>query len=178
MPSQGFRTQRGRTFRRQRNKYQWIGVSSIAPIAVTAAGIQIGLFSEANPEYDELDEPTLMRTRGIITFFAPAGIDANDVRHAAVGLLVNRGLPAATVGGTPLDDAEVDYFWYGAATLLTGIADTSDHFAFHQVVDSKAMRKIPDDQTSVILVAQSEAIVGASDAVSLVINLRCLFKAN
>ena len=155
----------------RRTDYTWNG-----------AGIQLSMAANAvavSTLFTPLVSGTLIRVRGEI-------LAALDTPTSNVVNLVSMGIIVATeeqiaVGATalpdPADDLDADWLWHGFIPLSSvGVAgDLSVENAGRLTVDSKAMRKMKQTQSGVMVIA-NPAFVGAV-GVDVTFGIRALFGA-
>ncbi len=159
----------------RRTDYLWAGSAQ----QVAAVDLALNTASIVHTFTNTLSR-TLMRTRGNILVQLDAG--ANDERAMiALGLIVV-STPAATAGTasvpTPITDIGADWFWHYFATV-TALAETSvtgdAGGLFERIeVDSKAMRKLKDDQT-LLLVCEVGQTIDATGTFDVQAGMRYLF---
>ncbi len=157
--SRGFRNQRG-----PQRQVTWIGPADQAFISIPSTTKVIVASFDANSA--GLPKPTVVRTRGVVSVRAdiPLAADQSFVGAFGVAIVSDRAFAAgaASIPG-PFDDAGWDgWFVWGSFgdtyefSDATGILSVSkDH-----IVDSKAMRKVTDDET-IVFMAESQS--GAFD---------------
>ena len=140
---------------------QWLG--SATDTAVTTLGPGTAVLDQSFA----FGEPaTIVRTRGLLSV-APDQVTGTEFPFGALGMaVVTDQATAAGVASmpTPITESDADswFVWeaFAASILLsTGAAFTTDamqHFPF----DSKAMRKVDDNSTAVVVLENSSAAAG------------------
>ncbi len=119
------------------------------------------IIASFTPTTSGLPKPTVVRTRGMVTVRPAVGVFGDIQIVGAYGLAVV-STRAFTAGATsipgPFDDAGWDgwFVWqsFGIA-YESGSAIGVENFATNIEVDSKAMRKIGDEET-IVLMAESQ----------------------
>jgi len=174
MPARPFARRSG-FVQSKRRLTQWVGSAPITAVAALAANTVV-----LDQSLVLLGLPaTVIRTRGIITIISDQ-VGASEAPFGAVGFSVVSD-QAQAVGITaipdPISDSGSDLFFvhqYFDAPLNVGtaasFANISKTFAF----DSKAMRKVSEDQTIVVSVANSSATAG----LQYILQFRMLLKVN
>ena len=121
---------------------------------------------------------TILRTRGIV--FAQLDSTAVDERVTiAVGVII-AGERAVTAGVAslpgPLNQGADDWIWHGYLTVSSGAeAAINDNSLFDRLeIDSKAMRKVKEDETFVFM-AQIADSLDQGGSVDLMYATRVLF---
>jgi len=151
---------RGRSFvRGQKRQVTWIGPADQGYISVGAAGST--LLADFAPGTVGIDKPTIVRTRGDISI-VPAVLSADLEVVGAFGVGVVSA-QAFAIGITaipkPFDDANWDgwYVWQAINFVVEAGATVQSFSPADRIitVDSKAMRKIADNEV-LVLVAQSQ----------------------
>jgi len=171
MPRPRARGFRGRGPQRQ---VTWVGPADQGYTAVaTTAKVIIGSF---DPAANGLAKPTVVRTRGQVSINGGTGQSADLEIVGAFGLAVvsDRAFAAgvASIPG-PFSDAGWDgWFVWRSFNFTQEFLDATGIFLnfVNQEVDSKAMRKVTDDET-IVLVAESQ-----SGALKISMPLRMLLK--
>ena len=157
-----------------RRQTTWVGPADQGFLTVgTSASVIIGSFDASA---SGLASPTVVRTRGTVSV-APAASPAADLEIVgAYGLvIVTDAAFAAGQASIPhvFNDAGWDgWFVWGSFSLNVEFLDASGTrlLQLDQVVDSKAMRKMTDDETLVLMAASSV------NAFRISMPLRLLFK--
>ena len=180
---------RSRGFRRQsavvpRRSNAWdVGPGNTTPLAVAADGKY--LFSGVSPTRDGL---TLARTRGELLFFLQTTGAIGDGFNAAFGMgrvtvdAFNVGITA--IPGPITDEAWNGWFFHsylhlhaagiiGAGNMLDQDAINPTVAAVRMEVDSKAMRKIADEE---IFIAVLEVFATGAATAQVSFRSRMLFK--
>ena len=141
-----------------RRKSTWIGPAIQSYIAVaTTAKVLIASFDAAA---NGLPSPTVVRTRGEVSIHPTlTSADLTIVGAWGLAVVTDRAFAAgvASLPG-PFTDAGWDgWFGWGSFSLRWDFGDaTGARLAqVDQIVDSKGMRKITDDET-IVLVAESQ----------------------
>ncbi len=146
-----------------RRQVTWIGPADQAFVAL-GSGLNV-VVASFDPAAAGLAKPTVVRTRGEFAV-RPSAATITDLQVVgAYGLAVVSDRALAAGSGSipgPFVDAGWDgWFVWGSFHYVQEQADaTGIYLNFHtQVVDSKAMRKVTDDET-IVLMAESQS--GAS----------------
>ncbi len=137
----------------------WHGVTWVEA-AVTATQTALASFQKAEGDGPE----TLLRSRGnvLVTAIPDAGAD-----NGVVGLgIVVANNPAITVGGVslpgPLTDQGADWLWHFMVPLsaqgATAEAVNNIGTVMRVEIDSKAMRRVKDDQGLVLMAETTTAL--------------------
>ncbi len=154
---------------------QWVGSADISTQVALAAGAAVldqSLVLTGLPA-------TVVRTRGIITVYSDQTA-ANEEPFGAIGMCVVSDQALAigvTAVPTPITDSGSDLFFlhqYFAApvkaTTDIAFANVSQTYGF----DSKAMRKISEDESLIIVVENASATAG----LNYLLQFRMLIKVN
>ncbi len=152
----------------------WIGPPDQNFLSVTStAKTLVGSF---DPAAAALIKPTVVRTRGNVAV-KPTALNADVTIVGAFGLAVVSDQAFAAGAGSipgPFDDAEWDgwFVWHSFSYTFefadaTGFQGPMD---LNTEVDSKAMRKVTDNET-IVLMAESQ--IGAF---AIAMNIRLLLK--
>ena len=155
------RSGRHRVVTVSRRLTQWVGSADNTAAAALGAGAAV-----LDQSLVLAGEPvTIVRTRGIITV-GPDQTANNENIFGALGMCIVSDQAVAigiTAIPTPITDSSSDLFFlhqYFASGVrvadATGIANLTRTFHF----DSKAMRKVSEDQTLVVTVENSSATTG------------------
>ncbi len=157
-----------------RRQVTWIGPADQAFVAV-ASTMKV-ILASFDPAGAGLAKPTVVRTRGEVAIRPPSATitDLQVVGAFGVAIVSDRAFAAgaASIPG-PFTDAGWDgWFVWGSFHYVQEQADaTGIYLNFHtQIVDSKAMRKVTDDET-VVFMAESQ-----SGAFSISMPFRMLLK--
>ncbi len=156
MTARGRHHQRG--FTGPKRQVTWVGPADQG-FTTVAAGTKV-LVASFDPQAAGLPKPTVVRTRGDVSIIPDSA--AADVRiTGAYGLAVvsDRAFAAgvASVPG-PFSDASWDgWFVWRSFNYSLQFADSTGFIQeqMSQEVDSKAMRKVTEDET-IVLVAESQ----------------------
>ncbi len=158
---------------------------------VTWAGeaIDLGDIISGTPQFlvlvpeaimEEFPTPTVVRMRGQLAVATDAA--GGPVSLATVGLGVYLADNAAVAAGTlqlPLRDAGSDWIWWYPAVIKEGSAGQAEQDQWagfdRVIVDSKAMRKVKNDQ-ALVLVAEVVNAQGTAQA-NVYGRIRVLLKA-
>ncbi len=168
------RSPRGLSTRRQTSWFR--GPENAAGTQLTSSGATL-LGNGATATEDGL---TLVRTRGILTFMLTAATAASDGFHGAFGLaIVTTPAFQAGVASLPSPVTEIDwdgwlyhqFFKAQAPSAFT--ANGTGPWVYQFQIDSKAMRKVADNE-SFILVA--EVVEVGTAALAINADSRMLFK--
>ena len=158
MARRPFRSQRG-----PKRQVTWIAPADQGFIAVaTGAKVLIGSFDAAG---SGLVKPTIVRTRGQVTPRVGAtGASAVIIGAFGMAVVSDRAFAAGVVSVPgPFTDASWDGWFVWRSFSMSWDFDDATGIRFSTInmeVDSKAMRKVNDDET-VVLVAESQS--GAFD---------------
>ncbi len=151
--SRGFGT---RVAKRQTS---WIGPADLGYVDVaTGATVIVAFF---DPATNGLPKPTIVRTRGEVTVRPATGVFADIEVTGAFGLAVVSDQAFAAGAASvpaPFSEASWDgwFVWRSFSFALeAGDATGLTRVSFEQEVDSKAMRKVTENET-IILVAESQ----------------------
>ena len=173
MPARVFR--RSFPARGPRRQTTWVGPADQAFLAVATTGkTLIASFTPATT-VPSLPKPTLIRTRGVVSI-APQSFAADVIAVGAYGVCVVSQesfiAGAASIPG-PFNQSGWDGWvvWGSFSYLFESIDGTGALLgAEHHIVDSKAMRKMGDEDVLVFM-AESQ-----SGAFKISMPLRLLFK--
>ncbi len=127
--------------------------TSVGSIAASSAGLLITFTPAAAGE-------TLIRTRGLFGWKSDQNVAAED-QFGAVGLCrVSAQAEAIGITAVPHPDTDAGYPWlwhsYFASSFVFGTAvGMEPNFMHSMVIDSKAMRKVSDDERIVMVVENS-----------------------
>ena len=115
-------------------------------------------------QLDFVEKATLVRVHGIVTV-VPDTVSAAREIWGAVGMIVVK-TAAASIGVTalpdPLADPQEDWYAFSFFSSATATAITDGVAWEHvQMLESKAMRKVGPDESSVIMVANGGAAASA-----------------
>ena len=163
-------TRVGRGARRQTT---WVGPADQGGVGVAAGGATI--IQSFDPIANAFAKPTVVRTRGAVTI-TPSTFGADINIHGAYGVgIVSDQAFAAGIASIPepFDEAGWDgWFVWRSFQLTYEFHDATGSLLGQLVheVDSKAMRKVTDNET-IVMVAQSQA-----GAFNISMHLRTLFK--
>jgi len=129
----------------------WTPFSSGAIGGTFAAGTVAGTISAA-----QHDRETLLRTRGNLMAY----IDATQAPGKAVlitaGMILVPEGTGATVLWSPTTDGDAPWFWYtafilGYEEMVTDVVDVPALTGFREIMDSKAMRRIRNQEIQLVL---------------------------
>jgi len=145
-------------------------VPSIAGVSVTVSTLVAEALLENVPE------PTLVRVRGTYGYSETA-LDGSAVLTLGI-MVVNE--PALTAGVAsvpqPQNDIGSDWLWWDSVPLLNVATAGEDPLRTGvRTIDSKAMRKIKNNQV-LVLMTQVTGIGAAAGVVTVVGAVRVLFK--
>ncbi len=116
-----------------------------------------------------LHEPeTILRTRGSLLCYVDGAQAPGTLTQIGVGMCLVPEGTSTTVLWSPITDPDAPWFWYsrfhvGYEEMVTDVVDVPAISGYREVIDSKAMRKVPQS-TEVQLVIES---VTALTAVSV-----------
>ncbi len=143
-----------------RRENTWIGPALQGSVAVAAAGASL-IFS-FDPFANGMPKPTVVRTRGVLTI-TPQAFTADLTIHGAFGLGIvsDQAFAAGVVSmPEPFSDANWDgwFVWQSFALTLEFItaSGTIQPANLQIEIDSKAMRKVSDNET-VVAICESQA---------------------
>ena len=156
-----------------RRETEWGSVTTAAPIVV-AAGTSVVLASFTGLQLESIVPATLVRVRGLLAVQSDQGAAFEDAM-GAFGIYVPAD-PARIAGVasllTPITDAFADNWQTWQGFMSTG-QRTGNAVAWNEyTIDSKAMRKIADGDSLVLIAENAHATAGLQVAVQL----RLLFK--
>jgi len=152
----------------------WFGPADQGHVAVATTTKVI--IASIDPAASGLEKPTIVRTRGMIGVRPDSGVAADTAFVGAFGIgIVSDQAFAAGVASVPgpFDQGDWDgwFVWQSfQATWDFNSAVGVEPLEVEYEIDSKAMRKVSDNET-VVFVAESQA--GAFD---ISVPLRMLFK--
>ena len=157
-----------------RRATEWTGTLEAA---VTFTGVGAGAKSLLLTA-DQLAPSTIVRTRGIVTLKSDQ-FAASEDQIGALGVAVVT-TTAAGVGVTampgPMSDESSDKFYvlemFGNTMQLGSAVGFDPRFGITREIDSKAMRKVDNEETLVVI--WENGVNG--NAVAVLVNLRTLFK--
>ncbi len=164
---------RNRVVRGPRRLTTWVGPADQSLVNVaTGSKTLVASFDAAA---SGLAKPTLIRTRGQVAY-SPQSLAADITISGAFGVCVVSDR-AFTAGAASIPGPFTDAGWDGWAVWgsFTQKLEFSDATGLYlatgsQLVDSKGMRKVSDDET-VVLMAESQ-----TGALAIAMQLRLLFK--
>jgi len=150
----------------------WFGPADQAYITV-GAGAKV-LLSSLDPGTAGLPKPTIVRSRGVVSINPVTAADAQIVGAFGIAIVSDQALAAgiASIPG-PLNDSGWDgwFVWRSFAFTQTQLDATGSLIQSIQLeIDSKAMRKVSDNE-SLVAVAESQAV-----AFEIYDGVRTLFK--
>ena len=169
---------RRRIVQSQRRPTSWLGGRSDAYSTVAAnTTAPVVLVSESL--FQTFPEPTIVRIRGIFSVYltSSAATTSSVTFTAGLALLTSRALLAANV---PRPGTEIDYdgwMWWTAGHFTNHNVTVdygSPHVAQRIEIDSKAMRKVSNDE-ALVCVVQTENSVG-SESIKVALSARVLVK--
>ena len=159
-----------------RRRSEWFaGVGGTAVTVITSSVSAI----LGNGVVTTFGEETLVRTRGLVDLFLTSSTSPGDGFFGALGIgLVSTPAFAAGAGSIPTPIQEIDWdgwLWYSHFSVHEDSADGQGSGAAHQriILDSKAMRKVQEQET---LVAVIEAIEIGTAVMSVFFDSRMLSK--
>ena len=144
-----------------RRKTTWLGPADQGFVSVASNTAVI--IASFDPAASGLPSPMIVRTRGEVAYHSPSfAADLQIVGAYGLAVVTDRAFAAgaASIPG-PFTDAGWDgWFVWGSFGYTIEFLDATGSMltTATQIVDSKAMRKITDDET-IVLVAESQ--VGA-----------------
>lgn len=128
-------------------------------LGISAGTTAVNIFTAQN------NRETVLRTRGhFAAWIDAAGGPGTSVIVTAGMALVPEG-SGTTAAWEPFSDGDAPWFWYTEFVLayeerVTDVVDVPGMTSFREVVDSKAMRKIPSD-TEIQFVLTNTSLNGA-----------------
>ena len=93
---------------------------------------------------------TILRTRGSLVAWLD-GTEAPGVSViVSIGMIMRPGGTGVTITQEPFNDGDADWFYYsefvlGYEEMVTDVVDVPGITSYREVIDSKAMRKMPFD---------------------------------
>ncbi len=154
---------RGHGFRRSgpRRQTQWVGQADQSYVAV-GAGAKV-IIASFSPSGVGFDKPTVVRTRGEVSV-SPAVMSADTIQIGAYGLAIVSdqafAAGAASIPGPWSDSDWGGWFVWRSFSYRFEFNDATGIMLPSSVqyeIDSKAMRKVGDNET-IVLMAESQAI--------------------
>ena len=143
--------QRGRSGRP--TDYDWELARGTGLSTVTSLILQFEIFVSDTAE-------TLMRLRGQVIMRLTGSIVAADLLAYGWGV-VRAASGSSDVGVSPLTEGGANWLAYGCGHLFAGDANQDTDIAYDKiVVDSKAMRKLRENE-SLYFIAETADVVGA-----------------
>jgi len=148
----------------------WTGFAGGA-LAFAAGTIAVNLFPASH-----LKE-TLLRTRGSLLAFIDGASAPAKLARVGVGMLLVPEGTGTTVLSSPLSEPDAPWFWVsefllGYEEMVTDVIDVLGLSSYREIIDSKAMRKIPS-ATEVQLVMEN-VTVGTAVGVNIQVVGRAL----
>jgi len=159
----------------RRREMVWL---PLAPTNTAFVPSQAVLFSSMNAAALALRPFTIVRTKGWMRIVSDQTANSEN-QYIIVGKIVVKS-PAVTAGiasiPTPISEAGADFFVYESisAGLLVSSATSVLEAGQQRSYDSKAMRKVQDDE-DIVSVAETPA-TGISEGLTLFTNDRILLK--
>jgi len=149
----------------------WIGPADQGYIAI-GSGAKV-LISSFDPLISAMVKPTIVRTRGVVSYFPSFGASLSFAGAFGMAVVTDRAVAAGVVSlPDPVSDSGWDgwFVWRSFANRVEFDTAAGVELAGRDFeVDSKAMRKMTDDET-LIMIAASQ-----SGAFSLYDGTRTLF---
>jgi len=167
---------------RTKRRTSWVG--SRVDLDTLVSGTPQFAIMQTEAELEEFPTPTVVRTRGQLGVKADSGAAASP-HLSSVGLGIYLADAAAVTAGAlqlPISDIGSDWLWWWNAVITENTATAAENVSnggwmlFERVVvDSKAMRKVKNNQV-LVLVAQlvEEQGTGAANVFG---TIRFLLKA-
>ncbi len=152
----------------RRTDYAWNGVAgAITAVAAAKQRLNLMTFNQSG---------TLMRIRGNVSVLMDVGA-ASDILVVGLGIIIGTDVQVTAGSGSfpsPLSRLDADWIWHAFAPLLseTGTQSDDGSLLWQQEIDSKAMRKVRQND-NLVLVAESAQLVGTSQA-DVAIGVRAL----
>ncbi len=143
---------------------RWIGwTGGTTSLAAGTVGVNV-LGATATPD-------TIMRTRGDLIAGFTATVAPNVAVAVGVGMWVVPEGTGSTVLGSPLADANADWFYYSAFSLayeegVTDVIAAQQIMDYREAIDSKAMRRSKPD-TEIQLVIENVTLGSAASVIVL-----------
>ena len=168
-----------RTFQRSRRATNWQIGPSTTELSFAATSSALWDTGRSGASAGN----TIVRIRGMISYYLTAGAAAGDGFVVASGIyMMDRDSFAAGVGSAldPLSDADSDqWMWHSfgdvrqiTATIADGVNAGGN--VFHQVIDSKAMRKDFDEAR--VLAGVTQVIEQGTSGLEVFAQTRILVK--
>ena len=158
---------RGRV--RKIDNVRWLGFGAQA-LAMPASAVGAQASSAGSvPE-------TLLRTRGELLVAVDGAQAPGSLVRVGCGLILVPEGTGATVLWSPLTDSDAPWFWYwrgalGYEEMVTDVVDVPGMTSVREVIDSKAMRRVRNQEIQ--FVAENVSLSTAA-SVNIVINGRFL----
>jgi len=151
-----------RTFTRTR-KIGWKHWTSVTggASALSAGSIAVNLLAaQHEPE-------TILRTRGNLIVYADGTQVPGALVQVGVGMCLVPEGTGTTVTWSPLTDPDAPWFWFevfhvGYEEMVTDVVDIPGLSIVRKVIDSKAMRKVPQSTEVQLVIEQATAISAMS----------------
>ena len=144
---------------KKRNYYDWEGATLALTTLAAAAVVEFSLFVGDKSE-------TFVRLRGqVLAQLDASGSTAGDACVIAAGIMV--APTGATLAVDPINEPGANWMWHQYLTLQTegivgGVAEQGDLSGQVVMVDNKAMRKIREDESVFLVVANQNLVGGPS----------------
>ena len=162
--------------RSRKRQTSWHGASvDVADLIVGTSQVAV-IVTEATME--TFPTPTIVRARGRLALTADVSSTPGGVASVAMGLItVTAAALAAPAVPSPLTDIGSDWLWYDSAQVGASAADViGEEVTIHRIIlDSKAMRKVGNNQALVLVVEQITC--EGTMVTNLCGNIRILLKA-
>ncbi len=113
---------------------------------------------------------TLLRTRGNLLAYVDGLAAGGELVVIGVGMIVVPEGTGSTVLWSPISDQDAPWFWLdqfhlGYEEPVVNVVDVPGASSYRSVIDSKAMRRIP--QSSEIQIVYENVTIGAAAAVNV-----------
>ncbi len=154
----------------------WAGIALDLPDLTVVTPLLLTVISEADLE--NFPTPTLVRSRGRIRAYTDTSSTPGSFGVVTMGMIVIRkSALAGAAFPSPIQEGDSDWFWWDSLSVGSDAADVigSTVTVDRIVVDSKAMRKIGNNEV-IVFVAELTTCEGTM-VVNLCGSLRLLLKA-
>ena len=129
----------------------WIGFTSGANFTGLGAGSAAATLLPA-----QHDRETLMRTRGNLLAYLDGIVAPGGAVSVSVGMILVPEGTGTTVLWDPFSDDDAPWFYYsefvlGYEEMVTDVIDVPGATAFREVIDSKAMRRVRNQEIQMVV---------------------------
>ncbi len=147
----------------------WTGLD-VATFSLSAGSVAL----TANPA--QHDRETILRTRGLLTAVLDGNQSPPTGVNVSVGLILVPEGTGTTVLWSPFADADAPWFYYtsfylGYEEMVTDVIDVPGITSYREVIDSKAMRRIRNQEIQFVV---ENTTVNGAGAVDVIIGGRFL----